>query len=203
MTRRNCFYVFHGTTEHNALNIKQSKAFTNKMREDHWLGQGVYFFREDERQAFCWAKYKIKNLFLRGQKPAVVETIIKVGDLNFLNLDSREGLITLSNFIDSLKLQGICIEYDSTGKNIRDIKAKIRCFIMSMLPPDIWVIQRTFHVPSFFDNTVLSNMNLLLNGVQVCVRNCNVINFENIKIIRDVAKARVIDNIIIKECEEA
>ena len=108
----------------------------------------------------------------------------------------------LLKFTESLTQQGLYIESESTGKNIRDTEARIRCFVMSMLPSNIWAIQRTFYVPSIFNSSVLNNMDLLLNGVQVCVRNCNVIKLESIKIIRSVTKTRAIDNMIIKECEE-
>lgn len=71
-------------------------------------------------------------------------------------------------------------EFEIQGLLVIDNKQdpeKIRCFVLSLLPDSIWMIQRTFNVDkSKFDKSeLLVAMELPLVGTQVCVRHHNVI----------------------------
>lgn len=72
------------------------------------------------------------------------------------------------------------------ASSIDNIPKKIRCYILSLLPSDIWMIQKTFNdMPSVFDkDELLVAMELSLSGVQVCVRNNEVIKGNSIKVKR-------------------
>lgn len=180
--KRYSFYGFHGTAESCAIAIGDTRNFEfGEPRTDHWLGQGAYFYKDDEEQAIIWAKNKVKNhVKFRGETPFVIEVILESNESNFLNLDTRKGLDLLKNFLNFLKEEGMIIETSS----FENIHAKIRCFILSLLPPDVWMIQRTFHdIPSRFDHDELFvAMDLGLVGTQVCVRNTEVIKGNSIKI---------------------
>lgn len=181
LDRKHSFFVFHGTEEKSAENIlKEGFKITRELRDDHWLGEGVYFFRDDAVQAKLWAISKTKP----GQIYVVLEGNIIVNEKNFLNLDTRHGMITLKNIIGSinrtLKEENIGIILD--GKN----DAQCRHFIFSLIPEkDFFVIQRTFNVRSnILDNEpILTKMGLHLNGIQICVRNVKVISRETITVV--------------------
>lgn len=177
--RRYSFYGFHGTAESCAIEINKTIHFEPvELRDDHWLGQGSYFYKDDEEQAKLWAKNKVlKHAKYKGETPCVIEVVLEANESNFLNLDSRIGLQDLDRFISSLKDTGMKIE---TTENV---PAKIRNYILSLLPSFIWMIQRTFEVPSKYDKLELFvDMELKLLGTQICVRNNEVIKGNSLKI---------------------
>lgn len=178
--REYSFYGFHGTSKSCANCIKKNKEFIfGTLKKDHWLGKGAYFFKDDELQAKYWAYYKVKkHKKFVGEQPYVVEVTINIKEQNFLNLDSRGGLEQLDQFLKRLNEENLCIF--QSENNTPEI---IRCFILSLLPEEIWVIQRTFHVYSKYDKEELfKKMELYLQGTQICVRNNNAIHKDSIKI---------------------
>ncbi len=95
--------------------IEESRNFEfGEPRNDHWLGQGAYFYKDDEEQAIIWAKNKVRNhAKYRGETPFVIEVILELNESNFLNLDSRKGLDFLKEFLNFLKADGMKIEASS------------------------------------------------------------------------------------------
>ena len=177
------FYAYHGTTKTAGENICKTKTFKpGKLRDDHWLGQGSYFFREDYKQALLWAVNKIKKVpELNHETPCVVEAVINVNPRNFLNLDSRSGLERFKWYLEVLRANGMGIRIENS---LEKSQAQIRCYLMSLLPKDVWVVQRTFPVQSKFDNIKeFSQMGLHLHGVQVCVRNPLAIQSNTISMV--------------------
>lgn len=165
------FYAYHGTTLSAAKEILASKKFDlGKQRDDHWLGQGSYFFREDWESAKIWASTKIANVpELNDETPCVIETKVDATSNNFLNLDSRSGMKRFERYLSDLKQNGFGIRSEEF---LEKTQAKIRCYLMSLLPQDIWIIQRTFRVNSKYDDIQeFRFMGLHLHGTQVCVRN--------------------------------
>jgi hypothetical protein len=179
MEREYYFYAYHGTFERYASSIIRTRRFKpGSMRRDHWLGQGIYFYREDIEQARLWAKYKIKKY--PCERPSVIEVTIRTREANFLNLDTRSGMSSLAFFIEKLEKEGLIIKirHDNSSQE------KTRCYIMSLLPDSIWIIQRTFEVKSMFDRSkYFTTMGLRLLGTQVCIRNHCVIQSDSIKLV--------------------
>jgi hypothetical protein len=175
--------AFHGTTESAAKKIVASKNFQiGTYRRDHWLGQGVYFFREDYRQALIWAYYKIKNApELSDENAGVVYTKINVRLDEFLNLDTRGGLEYFRRYLTELKQfmerNGIKIKIDNPEKK----KFILMCYYCDKLPKNIKVIQRTYKVTSsvFEQDENLSSVNMDLHGTQICVRDTSVFDYQN------------------------
>lgn len=168
------FYVYHGTDEDSAINImSEGFAFPQEIRDDHWLGNGIYFFREDHEQALSWAFNKVENPKFFGKKAAVLQGKITVHQKNFLNLDSRGGLMELEKLfrtmLDGILQRGLAFE----NKN----EAQCRHLLFSSLPDEYYVIQRTFKTPStkYDSNEMFQKLGLYLNGTQICVRNLSVI----------------------------
>lgn len=166
--------AYHGTIKTSAEKILDSKEFTaGAPRDDHWLGKGAYFFRDDKESAKMWAITKIrKTPELSHETPCVLFAKIDVPDENFLDLDSREGMYRLKTL--TKEFTGIKLKGDTPrGKTAE----QIRHLVMTWLPESIWVIQRTFPVPSIaFDESILFKaMAIPLNSRQVCVRNSKAI----------------------------
>lgn len=170
------FYGHHGTDENSADSIV-TKGFRlpTMKRDDHWLGNGLYFYKEDDVQALIWAEYKIRSTdALAGLKAMVIETYIKVPEENFLNLDSRGHMGKFENF---LKEAAATLEEENLQIVFSDEDDKIRNYVFNLLPEQYYVIQRTFKVDSKYDNNeMLGRMRLHLHGVQICVRNLSVID---------------------------
>ncbi len=173
------FYVFHGTDHQSAESIcYKGFRLPSKLRKDHYLGQGVYFFREDWQQARVWAGIKIERVGqLKGSRARVIRAYIRVPEGKFLNLDTRWGIQKLTQH-----LQTIQNKLEEEGKTITGSPQMIRCFIMDLLPKEqFYVIQRTFSVPSKYDNIdLLQKMGLPLLAVQICVRDLSVIKPDSV-----------------------
>lgn len=179
--RNYSFYGFHGTAESCAIEIAASQEFSfGTPREDHWLGQGAYFYKDDELQAAFWARSKVRNhVDFRGQRPYVIEVGIKVNESNFLNLDSRIGLDQLDSFLDVLENEGLSITWDDKTNT----PEKIRCYILSLLPDSIWVIQRTFDINSRYDGHLkFKEMDMHLHETQICLKNNEAIDPGSLKV---------------------
>ncbi|MGJ3546694.1 hypothetical protein ACR6EC_12075 [Bacillus subtilis] len=118
---------FHGTSLESAQKIITEQNFTSgDIRNDHWLGQGAYFFREDPEQAKIWAKNKIK-----GSETAVIKTIVSLDNNSFLNLDTRSGLNYFNRYIKTEVKRKILeekAEIELTTDDHSKIKHIYRCF---------------------------------------------------------------------------
>ncbi|MDD2587080.1 MAG: hypothetical protein PHT79_07655 [Syntrophomonadaceae bacterium] len=178
------FHVFHGTDHQSAASIcNKGLNLPCKIRKDHYLGQGVYFFREDWLQAKVWAIIKIKQTeWLKDRKPCIIMAYLRVPEEKFLNLDTRWGLEKLTQHIARIQEAA-----EKEGKIIQGTPKLIRCFIMDLLPKSrFYVIQRTFSVHSRYDNIdLLNKMELPLLSVQVCVRDLSVIKPQSVTIYKD------------------
>lgn len=179
------FTAFHGTALEVAKKIVSEKKITPKFRRDHWLGQGVYFFKDDYSQALFWADYKIKNtIACKGETSAVVYTLIETENNSMLNLDSREDWIYFSQFIRKLRDFMIKEKIKLTIKDSSKKELYFQCYYCDKLPKKFKLIQRTFKVNSkIYDNDDnLKQINMYLNGTQICVRDDDIINYEAIGI---------------------
>jgi hypothetical protein len=171
------FFAYHGTDENSAKNIIDNGfKIPALIRDDHWLGNGLYFYREDEEQALIWAIFKIRNRpELEGLKAIVIESKIKVSEENFLNLDSRKHIDFFADFIKEA-----CATAENNNVQIvfsDEEDDKVRNFFFNLLPENYYVIQRTFPVKSKYDkNKMFKRMCLYLQGVQICVRNLSVLD---------------------------
>lgn len=181
---------FHGTNEQSAKDILDSKHFTPKVNEKHWLGQGVYFFKDDPDQAMSWAMEITRSNNRRNNKnqdATVLITEINVKNNFFLDLNSRTGLYRLKNILinlnEALKELGIGLGKENLSNN--DFSHRYRCAVLDLIPKDkIKVIQKNFPLqkqPSFTNNIHFNNMNLQMHSIQVCVRDEGVISKEKIK----------------------
>ncbi|WP_119027027.1 hypothetical protein [Bacillus velezensis] len=166
---------FHGTSLRVANKIIKDKEFKlGDLREDHWLGQGSYFFRDDFDQAKTWSVFKLKGT----EDGAVLEATIEIDNENFLNLDSRGGYNFFRGFFKEFKKHCHEQRINLTNKTATEL----RCLVCNQLPEEVKVIQRTFKTTSATDRELVE-VELGLNGVQLCIRDKDILDFEKIKIV--------------------
>lgn len=87
---------YHGTSKINAETIKEANAFKKSIKNNEWLGHGVYFYELVEK-ADWWAKSRFKN------NSCVLKTVIDVEDEHYCNLDIPEKEDELVEFINELE----------------------------------------------------------------------------------------------------
>ncbi|MBF8970644.1 hypothetical protein [Streptococcus sp. NLN76] len=90
---------FHGTKLENAKSIFSEQEFRFRPRPNHWLGNGVYFFVDDEYQAKWWAG---KDGHRETNLPAVLYFPLTISRNELLNLNSIRDLEILDKFAEEL-----------------------------------------------------------------------------------------------------
>jgi hypothetical protein len=126
---------YHGT-ELQYVDEILKKGFTHRIRDDHWLGQGIYFYTDLEL-AKWWANTKFKKL---DRQPAVIKVVIEVDDTAFLDLDTVAGMDFFFNKSKEL------LSDMSFGVRVEDNLYKNLCFALDYLKEmeDIQVVRYTF-----------------------------------------------------------
>lgn len=87
--------AYHGTGLSNYEEIINTQQFIYKQRNNHWLGNGIYFFVDDYKRAQRWAEGNRPN---KDTKPAVIETSFEFESTELLDLDKSNDLNKLDNF---------------------------------------------------------------------------------------------------------
>lgn len=183
---------FHGTIQKYAKVIMESGTFKTDLRKDHWLGQGIYFFREDYAQALWWAGNTKKKVLRRGfmpkkdVKPAVIACRIVIDPKHVMNLDTNTGKDVFSDFYDQNKKTLDEIKWnDSMSEHER------RCAVIDMIPIDkIKVVQYTFPKDGEYDykiDSIFRKLGIQQCGVQICVRDESLVTSDNIQEIKPAA----------------
>jgi len=132
---------FHGTGVKNITSIFR-EGFITKHREDHWLGQGIYFY-DNFDLAFWWIKCKLNSPY--GHRCGVIKAVLECDSSEFLNLDSTSGMDYFVREIDKIltnevsktkfkfaikeedSIQNLCFALDLL-KHLRGIKLISRTF---------------------------------------------------------------------------
>lgn len=162
-------FGYHGTSKENAQNIVKTREFIIKPRDTHWIGNGAYFFRDDEKQARYWGQIQFGK-----SNTEVVKVIIELDEDKFLNLDSDHGMEILQSFINEMRQSGIKLISNST--NHKEVKTKMLCLACDKLLKRYPVIQKTFlSYDTRRFSGLLNLMGVTHNGVQVCVGDQQVI----------------------------
>lgn len=177
---------YHGTSLTCAEKIQLSKHYKlGSKRDDHWLGYGTYFFEEDPDQAELWGKNRYKD-----EMTATLETIVSADRKFILNLNTRQGIQKLREFIVACEKE---LEFIVGGETpTKPILANL--LFSSLSQEEVWVIIRCFPVDSKFNRDekipILSfvhngnHIDYSLHSPQVCVKNSKAIRSNSIKIVR-------------------
>ena len=189
VSRYNCF---HGTTRTVANIVKDTSKFQYNFRNDHWLGNGIYFFIEDYDKAKWWAKTLARRE--RKSKASVISLVATIQRNKILDLDAEKERKDFYQFVlDFIAanpvIEGLDFTYTSSpsDENIDMNEAKLRCFMLDL-------IQKINNYDTckytFVDDKLtysLPNVNSSLirnNGVQLCIYNQSVIDFSTSQIFR-------------------
>lgn len=109
---------YHGTFCDCIESINQN-GFISQHNTDHWLGQGIYFYKDDEEQAKVWAFVKRKkHARYLDKEIAVFKVTINIEDNEFLNLNLRKDVNRLIDFAESLLLSADTqLKFDLRNEN--------------------------------------------------------------------------------------
>lgn len=197
--------AYHGTSLKNAESIIKN-GFRPSVGVRHWLGDGVYFFREDKEQARTWAYHEKRKLRAQGKhwkankyRGCVFEWKTILSEEEFLNLDTRSGAICYSEHLEEFMEM-----IDEEGIQIPGNWWYLNSLCYEGIDEKFKVIQRTFSVPSAYDkhDTTIFNTLMflpiktgkdneeievpnipthLINGCQVVVRDPKLITQDALK----------------------
>lgn len=135
---------YHGTFK-SAVKDIIDKGFEVKLRDDHWLGQGIYLYTDFELSKW-WVQTKIDRLLL-NEETAVIEVLCK-SDIKVLNLDNFEGMNffyrVFEEVFKELKKLDVTVKLKKSSSS-KD-KTKNLCFALDLIKKeyDIDVVINTF-----------------------------------------------------------
>lgn len=160
---------YHGTIKEIAQRIIDEK-FTFSDRDDHWLGNGIYFFGY-KCDAVWWAKLETKKS-IPANEPAVIQADIIFSAEDFIDLDDRSQLEIFNEYYKEYTKLSVKISF----KN----EKQMRCFLIDtfMRDKDLNIIAYTFKR----SNCLFKE--LPYNQRQICVRDNKYIhNIKQIEVI--------------------
>lgn len=136
---------YHGTCSKFKTSIESNGLDPNKVnvRDDHWLGQGVYYF-EDYSQAMWWAHDIASKDYNAGSHALIYRSIIETDCNEVLNLDNNSEMDKFFSYV----LKDIAeIEKDSRNRVPVFTPEKVRAvyFDYYKIQNNISVIIYTFH----------------------------------------------------------
>lgn len=114
--------AYHGTFKDNVNNILE-KGYTFNRRDDHWLGQGIYFYDDIElARWFITRKYKGTH----GKEIFVIKSTLSTVPEKVLNLDTNIGVDFVYEKVSQL-ISEINIIFD------KEDEIKNRCIILDII----------------------------------------------------------------------
>ena len=170
------FIGYHGTTRDSAKSILKTGFLFSKGNE-HWLGDGVYFFvegigYEPQRAAELWAEYRAH----KQQNPfcALMEALIEGEDSDVLDLTSYEG-IRILNYIQRRCAQKLA----TIGKGIGYVDGYLINFARQEIGMNIDVVKGNEYIQ-------LEDIDRRFN-IRRRVSNCTICAVYNKELIKDTA----------------
>lgn len=117
---------YHGTALGNVDNILENQFVASK-RDDHWLGQGIYFY-DDFELAKWWIETKLG--IDPGMKYAVIAVNLNCQKEEFLDLDHHEGIDFYLAQLEKILRQ---LNFGLRFKNDEKSRTKNMCFSLDLL----------------------------------------------------------------------
>lgn len=173
--RKITFGCFHGTSEKKALSIMMDQQFRVRNRSNHWLGNGVYFFVDDEKQAEWWARNQCWNAY---DSPVVLYFPLTLSRDELLNLNALADLNTLDLFARSLNQ---VIDFESLDVRQFD-DYRYRCALLDLFfekNPRYKAVRRTF----LSTKTRVGSSGFSQLSDQLCIFDQSLIPFSRIGIL--------------------
>jgi len=185
------YTCYHGTIQRFADNIKNTKEFKIETRNNHWLGNGVYFFVNNRYEAEWWSE-QAKKKFIRENKPdktkvkrQVIRLQVKIDPEKLLDLDVVSETNDLYDFICELEKENININIFERNKSQHD-KEIARCLIIDLYAKckEYKAACYTFESKVKLDerfNDFWHNIGLKKHVKQLCVFDQSIIDFNTYK----------------------
>jgi len=123
------FNLYHGTTLDNLSKILESKEFTIIPRDNHWLGNGVYFFVDDLDKALWWSAMATR----RAKDSPKNRAILFIEDYTLqrnqlLDLDSEKDRNLMADFLKETPFK---ITMDIDTENVEEEMIKLRANLIA------------------------------------------------------------------------
>lgn len=161
---------YHGTCKSSVKSIMEN-GFTYHKREDHWLGQGIYFFKY-ETPARWWAKMQSKSKYGTNRDSAVVKAWIAAESDKVLDIEDPKVQEELRRYFHDV------IEVMLTESCRKVSKEKMRCIFFDYYKEEngIAVIicpfiynKPQYQSKDFHEDRFFSNMKIPILQTQICV----------------------------------
>jgi hypothetical protein len=184
------FHCFHGTTKESLDKIINNKKFEYEYRDNHWIGNGIYFFINDEGKGRWWAGNTVKKKAKEGivAEPSVLYMLIKIERQRLLDLNTEEGQEKLLKFIRYLKSEkrGIIIK-KRTNEDEENLKRRILCKHLDLMVK-VDKYQATLYQFANENKSYLFNemriYGIMNNcGNQLCVYDETLLDFANYAVV--------------------
>lgn len=137
-------YLYHGTELGCAKNIL-NKEFTIKRNDEHWLGNGVYFF-EDEDLARWWTTNPTSKYGTTVKEPAILKCKILIDEQDILDLRRLQDYKHFCNIYKDIYLKKILRNGPDDAPKISQIRCAYCDFIQEYFQYKI--IIGTFYKPT-------------------------------------------------------
>lgn len=134
--------VGYHNTESNNVNDIIANGFLCKRNEKHWLGQGVYFFKDSD------TAFRNIDMLNHDRDIKTIAAEIDVEDSQFLNLDEAQKLNEFRRYFSQLyeKMKQEGIQLIINGKSKKDSLLTYRCFFLDLFKQEkgYEVVLKTF-----------------------------------------------------------
>ena len=169
------FVAYHGTTTDSAKSII-SNGFVNSMGNEHWLGDGTYFFVEGigylpDKAAELWAEYRAFKQ--HTQFCSLIKSRIEVDDDKVLDLSTYEG-IQIVNYIQRKCVQKLA----SIGRGVGFVDGFLINFAREEMELEIDVVKGNEYIQ-------LEESDRKYN-IRRRVSNCTICAVYNKDLIKDI-----------------
>lgn len=176
MRLKSSYNLYHGTTHEKAESIKNSGTFEYKPREDHWLGDGVYFFINDYKKAKWWGKQACKIVTKNGEttsgpKVLFIESYTLMRD-QLLDLDTEEDKLKFFNFIKKLGT----VEFSGSTEKKRATYINYYSKMFNIVAAK-YTFTKDKHIPN------LTDLGIYSTEPQFCIKDLSSIDVNKVKIV--------------------
>lgn len=184
------FNCFHGTIKHYSDEVMSKSQFTSAYRDDHWLGNGVYFYINDKEKAIWWSKEAAKKARrdrkLRAISADTSSTVIyletSLDNKELLDLDNEDGQKKVSEFIHYLEQREIKIVKDDK-EPINEHKALCTILDLLVVSEEYKACSYTFEANKKEMFKGLSNYGITNKSRQLSVFDQKIIDFKTLKML--------------------
>lgn len=183
------YTCYHGTIQKFADNIKDTKEFKIEKRNNHWLGNGVYFFVDNFFEAEWWSE-QAKKKFIRENKldnqkvkQQVIQLQVNIDPERLLDLDVVSEFEDLNDFICELGKENFYIVGSNKSQHDKEIE---RCSII-----DLYAEYKKYKAACYTfeskaklskkSNNLMISIGLEKHAKQLCVFDQSIIDFNTYK----------------------